>query len=165
MKLAESAAKSEPPSRLGSPSMGSKLSITQYEIGPGHELKGLSGGACVMYNPTFIAEHADRYLANLLPGGAARIPWTRGEIVCYGRVCKEARDTAHFGDDGTSYRYSGRSHVPHAWSDDPSGTLSELLSIVRTATGKPFNYCLLNLYAPNDTISPHSDDDAISSRE
>jgi alkylated DNA repair dioxygenase AlkB len=128
-------------------------------FGASEQVPGLAGGAVVSYRPDFLNTMADRYFALFSPGGAAEIPWARGTIVVWGRECKESHDTAHFGDPGTSYRYSNASHTPLPWSTDPTGALVELLEIVRLVTGKPFNYCLMNKYEPMESIGAHSDDE------
>lgn len=123
------------------------------------ELPALAGGAVVYYRPAFLNSLADRYFSVFAPGGAARVRWERRTIRVYGREAREGHDTAHYGDPGTSYRYSGKDHMPQPWSDDPSGALAELLWAVRVATGVPFNYVLMNHYRPGDSIGRHSDDE------
>lgn len=123
------------------------------------EIPGLIGGAVVHYRPDFLGRMADRYFGLFRPGGLAQIPWERRTIVLFGRECHEKHDTAFFGDPGTSYRYSGKDHTPLPWDADPSGALGELLAVVRIVTKKPFNFLLMNLYAPADSIGAHSDDE------
>lgn len=122
-------------------------------------LPGLVGGAVVCYRQEFLNRMADRYFELFRPGGAAAIPWERRTLMMYGKEVREGHDTAFFGDPGTSYRYTGKDHAPLPWAADPSGALAELLELVRLVTGKPFNFCLCNLYAPEDSIGKHSDDE------
>jgi alkylated DNA repair dioxygenase AlkB len=122
-------------------------------------LPGLIGGAVVYHRTVFLNRLADRYFELFRPGGAAEIPWERRTIMMFGRPCKEAHDTAYFGDLGTTYRYSGADHTPLPWTADPTGALAELLALVRLVTGRPFNFVLMNLYTPKDSIGVHSDDE------
>lgn len=119
----------------------------------------LVGGAVVYHRPEFLNNMADRYFALFQPGGAAKIPWERRGLTMYGKECKEGHDTAFFGDAGTSYRYTGKDHAPLPWETDPTGALRELLEIVRLVDGQPYNFCLMNLYGPEDSIGRHSDDE------
>jgi alkylated DNA repair dioxygenase AlkB len=122
-------------------------------------LPGLIGGALVYYRPGFLGRAADHFFQAFAPGGPAGIPWVRRTITLFGRECREARDTAFFGDPGTHYRYSGKDHTPHPWAADPTGALAELLEFARRAGGVQYNFCLMNLYAPADGIGAHSDDE------
>ena len=123
------------------------------------KIPGLIGGAVVYYRPEFLNRLADRYFELLRPGGDAAIPWERRTIMMFGKECKEGHDTAYFGDPGTSYRYTGKSHAPLPWSTDPTGALGELLEIVREVTKQPVNFLLMNFYKPEDSIGAHSDDE------
>lgn len=125
----------------------------------GEQLPGLVGGAVVYYRHEFLNRLAARYFEIFSPGGAAQIPWERRTIMMFGCEAKGGHDTAFFGDPGTSYRYTGKDHAPLAWDADPTGALHELLEIVRLVTGKPFNFCLMNFYRPEDSIGKHSDDE------
>lgn len=127
---------------------------------PSEALSGLMGRSVVYYRFDFLPWHlADRYFEALRPGGAAGVGWERRAIVLYGREVREGRSTAFYGDPGTSYRYSGVARSALPWSADPSGTLVEILAAARAATGRPFNFVLANLYRPEDSIGPHSDDE------
>jgi alkylated DNA repair dioxygenase AlkB len=125
-------------------------------------LKTLSvGGARINLRQRFLNRLADRMLEALLPGGGANIPWKYDTIMMYGRECQEGRMTAHFGDPGTSYRYSGKDHTPAPWSDDPTRVLAECRHLVWEATGQLSNYLLLNLYRNySDKLNPHSDSES-----
>jgi len=123
------------------------------------ELLPLGGGAVVHFRPEFLNRMAGRFFRLFAPGGRASIPWARRMIGAGARARYEARDTAVFGDAGTSYRYSGIERRALPWSAEPTGALRELLEIVRLVTGHEFNFVLLNLYRPEDSISAHSDDE------
>lgn len=123
------------------------------------QLPGLIGGAVVYYRPEFLNHNADRYFDLFVPGGGARVPWERRLLTMFGKEVQERHDTAFFGDPGTSYRYTGKNHTPLPWETDPTGTLTEILEVVRLVTEKPFNFLLMNLYGPDDSIGKHSDDE------
>ena len=118
------------------------------------------GGARIYLRQRFLNRLADRALEALLPGGAANIPWKYDTIMMFGNEYKEGRMTAHFGDPGTSYKYTGKDHTGSPWSDDPTGILNECRFMVWEATGQMSNYLLLNLYLKySDELTPHSDNE------
>ena len=125
-------------------------------------LKTLSvGGSRIHLRERFLNRMADRLLAALLPGGATNVPWETRTIMMYGRECKEGRMTAHHGDAGTSYKYSGKEHTPLPWSADLTGVLSECIFLVWLATGQKCNYCLLNYYEDGyQKLNMHSDSES-----
>jgi alkylated DNA repair dioxygenase AlkB len=135
------------------------------EEGPGDDaaplrdaerLPGLNGGSVVYYRASMLGPAlAARCYASLRPGGPGGIAWERRTITVYGRQCQEGRDTAFYGDPGTSYRYSGKNHVPLPWTEG----LRAIRAIVDAATGLRSNLVLMNFYRPGDSIGAHSDDE------
>lgn len=121
--------------------------------------KALSiAGARVFVRQECLNRFADQLLEALLPGGSANVPWKYENIIMFGQECKEGRMTAHYGDPGTSYKYSGVDHQPHSWDDDPTGVLRTCICIVWLVTGQKCNYALLNAYmAYDDKLNAHSD--------
>lgn len=66
------------------------------------------------------------------------------------------RLTAWYGDQGASYRYSGITHHPVAWTE----ALLVLKRRVETLCQSDFNSALLNLYRDGrDSVAWHSDDE------
>jgi alkylated DNA repair dioxygenase AlkB len=84
------------------------------------------------------------------------VPWTRDEVVLYGKTIVTAREVAWFGDDGKSYRYSGSTKTPLPWTP----LLSTLKTLVEARIGVAFNSCLANRYHSGDEgMGWHSDDE------
>ena len=90
------------------------------------------------------------------------IDWSQGEIKLFGKTHQEPRLTAWYGDEGKSYRYSGKNNVPLAWNPT-------LLTLKNTLEAYPpvsdaflggFNSVLLNFYRNGqDSMGWHSDDE------
>lgn len=152
MRVAQCAGAKEVPARAAVPDLD-PLRLSE-QVGE------LVGGAVVYYRGRFLGRQADRYFGLLRPGGAAGIPWERRTITVYGNPnAREGHDTAYFGDPGTSYKYAGKEHTPLPWSADTTGVLEELRWIACVVGGQEYNFCLLNLYAPKDSIGKHADDE------
>ena len=128
-------------------------------------------GAKVTYQPDFFApDEADRQLAALL----AEVQFSRPEesrVFVHGRWRAIPRLQVAYGDDGTSYRFSGCTVPARPWSQAP--TLQGLRQKVREAlrdgsceetnmmAGFDPNFVLLNLYRNGaDSIGWHSDDES-----
>lgn len=151
-----SRAEGAPPALLAPP-LAHDLSPLREE----EQLGGLVGGAVVYYRPGFLdREVASTCFGALLPGGAAAVRWERRTIKMFGREVYEKHDTAHYGDPGTTYKYSGKVHDASDWEADPTGALAALRDLARIVGGVPYNYCLCNLYAAEDSIGAHSDDES-----
>lgn len=85
------------------------------------------------------------------------IAWQQGNVQIFGKVHKEPRLTAWFGDKDARYRYSGRDLMPQAWTP----VLADIKQAVETHTGHRFNSVLLNYYRDEkDGMGWHSDDEA-----
>lgn len=81
-------------------------------------------------------------------------PWAEEDIVFWGKVYKQPRLIAWYGD--YSYSYSGSRLQPHPWS----GTLVIIKQAVEAVTGETFNSVLINYYRNNrDGMGFHSDDE------
>jgi alkylated DNA repair dioxygenase AlkB len=95
---------------------------------------------------------AEILLHNLI----ADIPWRAEEIVLWGKRHMQPRLIAWFGDEGTTYTYSGIRMQPLAWTD----TLCAIRTEVERATFREFNSVLVNYYRDqNDSMGFHSDDE------
>lgn len=116
----------------------------------------LSGGAVVYHRSEILSSEEATAAYSALRQG---LDWQRRTIVIYGRDAREGRDTAFYGDPGTSYRYSGVAHQPLPWSADTTGWLKALKDLVGRICGYRFNFVLANLYRPGDSIGFHSDDE------
>ncbi|WP_368313719.1 alpha-ketoglutarate-dependent dioxygenase AlkB [Luteibacter sp. CQ10] len=86
----------------------------------------------------------------------AEIPWEVHRLRMFGRWVDAPRLNAWLGDPGASYRYSGNTFEPHAWTP----TLLALRDRVEEACGTRFNSVLANLYRDgSDRMGWHSDDE------
>jgi alkylated DNA repair dioxygenase AlkB len=113
--------------------------------------------ANVTYTPNLIGrEKGSAYLERL----SSNVPW-QSEVA---RGRKVGRKVCAFGDHGLAYRYAGGVKKAHPWTSD----LVELKRQVEQATGKRFNFVLLNKYeSGKEGIGYHADDmrDAIPDAE
>lgn len=84
------------------------------------------------------------------------VPWGNWQITMFGRTLPEPRLSAWVGDEGTQYRYSGRTRVPLQWTP----TLAMLRERCEAASGASFNAVLANLYRDGrDSMGWHADDE------
>jgi alkylated DNA repair dioxygenase AlkB len=96
---------------------------------------------------------ADRWLARLLE----QTPWQQPQVQLYGRQHPVPRLVAWYGDAEASYRYSGLTHQPLAWT----ALLAEIRTRLVATVGQSFNGVLLNYYRDGqDSMGWHSDDEA-----
>jgi alkylated DNA repair dioxygenase AlkB len=109
--------------------------------------------ADVYFYPAFFApSQADRLLRELRDTTA----WRQETIKLYGKRLNVPRLTAWYGDDGTSYVYSGIRNLPLPWTP----ALLEVKSPVESLAGAAFNSVLLNRYRTGkDSVSWHADDE------
>lgn len=117
-------------------------------------------GAEIYFRSAFLGgAFAERALAALLPGGAARIDWQQRQVNVFGWK-NENRQTAFYGEPGTFYKYSRRDNAARPWEEDASGTLLAIRDHLERVTGETYNLCLLNLYETKArNIGKHSDDE------
>ena len=93
----------------------------------------------------------DEILQRLL----AEIAWREESIFIWGKLQKQPRLSAWYGD--ASYTYSGRTFHPLPFTP----LLLEIKSAVELVTGRRFNSVLLNQYRnERDSMGFHSDDEA-----
>jgi len=106
----------------------------------------------VLYPAFFSASSADRLLHELRDTTA----WRQETMKLYGKNFEIPRLTAWYGDDGTSYVYSGIMNVPLPWTP----ALLEVKRAVEIPSGVVFNSVLLNRYRTGkDSVSWHADDE------
>ena len=106
----------------------------------------------VLYPAFFSASEADRLLRELRDTTA----WRQETIKFYGKKIDVPRLTAWYGDEGTSYIYSGIKNVPLPWT----AALMEVKRSVERPAGVVFNSVLLNRYRTGkDSVSWHADDE------
>jgi alkylated DNA repair dioxygenase AlkB len=104
------------------------------------------------YSGFFRHSDADRLLAELRDTTA----WRQEAITLYGKKIDQPRLTAWYGDEGTSYVYSGLMNVPLPWTP----AILEVKRAVEPPSGVVFNSVLLNRYRTGrDSVSWHADDE------
>ena len=105
-----------------------------------------------VYPAFFSVPEADRLLGELRDTTA----WRQETIKLYGKSISVPRLTAWYGDEGTSYFYSGITNVPRPWTP----VLLEVKRAVEPPSGVVFNSVLLNCYRTGkDSVSWHADDE------
>lgn len=103
--------------------------------------------------PNFLsAEAAARYFKLLKKD----TPWQQDDIKVFGKVYKQPRLTALYGEEGKQYGYANIVMKPHPFTPD----LIQLKKIIEKITGTYYNVVLLNLYRDgSDSNGWHSDDE------
>lgn len=106
----------------------------------------------LFYSAFFPVDAADATFARLRD----EIAWTQQTIGTPAGRVPLPRLTAWYGDEGTTYRYSGIVQHPLAWTP----LLTAIKTRVETAAETTFNSVLLNYYRDGrDSVSWHSDDE------
>jgi len=109
-------------------------------------------GTVNYHGPVLSATDASAIYQKLLD----EIPWSRDEVVIFGKRIITAREVAWHGDAGLSYSYSGTTKEPLAWTP----ALAELKALAEQRSETTFNSCLLNLYHDgSEGMGWHSDDE------
>ena len=99
-----------------------------------------------------LAQTAEAVMSQLID----EIPWRAENIVVWGKTFPQPRLIAWYGDNGTTYTYSGIVHDPLPWND----TLIDIKNRVEQIAGTDFNSVLLNYYRNHrDSMGLHSDDE------
>ena len=105
------------------------------------------------YWPEFLSP---RHLSQLLPYLLDEIDWSRPELFVFGKWHPIPRQQAWFGDEGTTYEYSGKTMLAKGWTKP----LYWLKQRIEAQTGFEFNSTLLNLYQDGeDKMGWHADDE------
>jgi alkylated DNA repair dioxygenase AlkB len=105
-----------------------------------------------LYPDFFSASVAERLFAELRDTTA----WRQESFTLYGKNINFPRLTAWYGDEDTSYIYSGIKNVPLPWTP----ALLEVKRAVEPPSGILFNSVLLNRYRTGqDSVSWHADDE------
>ena len=86
----------------------------------------------------------------------AETPWRAEEVVVWGKRFPQPRLIAWYGDEGSSYAYSGIALKPLPWTP----VLLNIKQRVESLAYYQFNSVLLNYYRDNrDSMGMHSDDE------
>lgn len=109
-------------------------------------------GTVHYYGKIFTEEQSEIYYVKLLN----EINWQHDVIKIFGKEIITKRKVAFLGDEGISYKYSGKTKIAEKWIK----ILSEIKSTVEQISGEKFNACLLNYYHNgSEAMSWHSDNE------
>ena len=109
-------------------------------------------GTVYYYGKIFTEEQSEIYYVKLLN----EINWQHDVVKIFGKEIVTKRKVAFLGDEGISYKYSGKNKIAEKWIK----ILSEIKSTVEQISGQKFNACLLNYYHNgSEAMSWHSDNE------
>ena len=109
-------------------------------------------GTVHYYGKIFTKERSEIYYVKLLK----EINWQHDVVKIFGKEIITKRKVAFLGDEGISYKYSGKTKIAEKWIK----ILSEIKSTVEQISGQKFNACLLNYYHNgSEAMSWHSDNE------
>ncbi|CCU71484.1 MAG: alpha-ketoglutarate-dependent dioxygenase AlkB [Thalassolituus oleivorans] len=116
------------------------------------EPQTLLDGAMTYYAQALSFSCADQLFTSL----NGELPWTQESIMIYGRETLSPRLQAWHGDEGISYRYSGKTFTTLPWTPSLVG----LCHSINQAFGLKLNSVLANLYRDGqDSMGWHADDE------
>lgn len=109
--------------------------------------------ATIIYYPHFFdKKEADAIFAQLTND----IPWQQDDIRAFGKIHRQPRLTALFGNEGKSYSYSNVKMQPHPWTL----LLQKIKSYVESVSDTNFTTVLLNQYRDGkDSNGWHADNE------
>lgn len=109
--------------------------------------------AAIIYYPHFFdKKEADAILEQL----TNNIPWQQDDIRVFGKIHRQPRLTALFGNEGKSYSYSNIKMQPHPWTL----LLQNIKSYVESVSDTNFTTVLLNQYRDGkDSNGWHADNE------
>ncbi|GAB1346995.1 alpha-ketoglutarate-dependent dioxygenase AlkB family protein [Cloacibacterium normanense] len=109
-------------------------------------------GTVHYYGKILTEEQSEIYYVKLLN----EINWQHDVVKIFGKEIITKRKVAFLGDEGISYKYSGKTKIAEKWIK----ILSEIKSMVEQISGEKFNACLLNYYHNgSEAMSWHSDNE------
>jgi len=109
-------------------------------------------GTVNYYGKIFTEEQSEIYYVKLLN----EINWKHDVIKMFGKEIVSKRKVAFLGDEGISYKYSGKNKIAENWLK----FILEIKSTVEQISGEKFNACLLNYYHNgSEAMSWHSDNE------
>lgn len=112
----------------------------------------LKDGTVYYYGKIFTEEQSEIYYVKLLN----EINWQHDVVKIFGKEIITKRKVAFLGDEGISYKYSGKTKVAENWLK----FILEIKSTVEQISGEKFNACLLNYYHNgSEAMSWHSDNE------
>jgi alkylated DNA repair dioxygenase AlkB len=109
-------------------------------------------GTVHYYGKIFTEEQSEKYYVKLLN----EINWQHDVVKIFGKEIVTKRKVAFLGDEGISYKYSGKTKIAEKWLK----FILEIKSTVEQISGERFNACLLNYYHNgSEAMSWHSDNE------
>ena len=109
-------------------------------------------GTVHYYGKIFTEEQSEIYYVKLLN----EINWQHDVVKIFGKEIITKRKVAFLGDEGISYKYSGKTKIAENWLK----FILEIKSTVEQISTEKFNACLLNYYHNgSDAMSWHSDNE------
>jgi len=109
-------------------------------------------GTVHYYGKIFMEEQSEIYYVKLLN----EINWQHDVVKIFGKEIITKRKVAFLGDEGISYKYSGKTKIAEKWLK----FILEIKSTVEQISGEKFNACLLNYYHDgSEAMSWHSDNE------
>jgi alkylated DNA repair dioxygenase AlkB len=109
-------------------------------------------GTVHYYGKIFTEEQSAIYYVKLLN----EINWQHDVVKIFGKEIITKRKVAFLGDEGISYKYSGKNKIAENWLK----FILEIKSTVEQISGEKFNACLLNYYHNgSEAMSWHSDNE------
>ena len=109
-------------------------------------------GTVYYYGKIFTEEQSEIYYVKLLN----EINWQHDVVKIFGKEIITKRKVAFLGDEGISYKYSGKTKIAENWLK----FILEIKSTVEQISGEKFNACLLNYYHNgSEAMSWHSDNE------
>ena len=109
-------------------------------------------GTVNYYGKIFTEEQSAIYYVKLLN----EINWQHDVVKIFGKEIITKRKVAFLGDEGISYKYSGKTKIAEKWLQ----FILEIKSTVEQISGEKFNACLLNYYHNgSEAMSWHSDNE------
>ena len=109
-------------------------------------------GTVHYYGKIFTEEQSEIYYVKLF----YEVNWQHDVIKIFGKEIITKRKVAFLGDEGISYKYSGKNKIAENWLK----FILEIKSTVEQISGEKFNACLLNYYHNgSEAMSWHSDNE------
>ncbi|MEZ7507774.1 alpha-ketoglutarate-dependent dioxygenase AlkB [Cloacibacterium sp. Arc13] len=109
-------------------------------------------GTVHYYGKIFTKEQSEIYYVKLLN----EINWQHDVVNILGKEIITKRKVVFLGDEGISYKYSGKTKIAENWLK----FILEIKSTVEQISGEKFNACLLNYYHNgSEAMSWHSDNE------
>jgi len=114
--------------------------------------------SCVEYFDNFLPEEVAKTAFDDILDEVNFLSDEKSAVTMYGKKIVIPRKQCGYGDDGTSYKFTGVKVEGNFWCDVP--TLKTIKEVIWEKLDIPVNFVLVNLYRNgNDYIGYHSDDE------